>query len=229
MPITVAPVGKSGPLMWCMRSSSVASGLSISSTAGVDRLGQVVRRDVGGHADRDAGRAVDEQVREPRRQHRRLALPAVVVGHEVDGVGVDVAQELDGQLVEPALGVAHRGRAVAVLVAEVALPVDERVAQREPLRHANQGVVGRGVAVRVVLAEHVADDARALRVRPAGLEAALVHREEHPAVHRLQAVADVGQRPGHDHAHGVVEVARAHLLRSSRGSMRPPPSASIAI
>ena len=34
-------------------------------------LAQVVRRDVGRHADRDAGRAVDQQVREPRRQDRR--------------------------------------------------------------------------------------------------------------------------------------------------------------
>ena len=33
-------------------------------------LAQVVRRDVGGHADRDAGRAVDQQVREARRQDR---------------------------------------------------------------------------------------------------------------------------------------------------------------
>ena len=34
--------------------------------AGVDDLVEVVRRDVGGHADRDAGRAVDQQVRQPR-------------------------------------------------------------------------------------------------------------------------------------------------------------------
>ena len=32
--------------------------------AGVDDLDEVVRRDVGGHADRDAGRAIDQQVRE---------------------------------------------------------------------------------------------------------------------------------------------------------------------
>ena len=38
----------------------------------VDDLAQVVRRDVGGHADGDAGRAVDQQVRDRRRQDRRL-------------------------------------------------------------------------------------------------------------------------------------------------------------
>ena len=40
----------------------------------VDDLAQVVRRDVGGHADGDAGRAVDEQVRQLGRQDRRLLL-----------------------------------------------------------------------------------------------------------------------------------------------------------
>ena len=39
---------------------------------GVDHLAEVVRRDVGGHADGDALAAVDQQVGEPRRQHRRL-------------------------------------------------------------------------------------------------------------------------------------------------------------
>ena len=40
---------------------------------GGGHLDEVVRRHVGGHADRDAGRAVDEQVRVGRRQHRRAA------------------------------------------------------------------------------------------------------------------------------------------------------------
>jgi hypothetical protein len=39
-----------------------------------------------------------------------------------------------------------------------------------------------------------------------------VHRVEHAAVHRLQAVAHVGEGPADDHAHRVVEVGRAHLL-----------------
>src|SRR3712207_7377817 len=54
--------------------------------SGVDHLAQVVRRDVGGHADRDPARAVDQQVRDARRQHRGLLLGAVVVGLEIDGV-----------------------------------------------------------------------------------------------------------------------------------------------
>ena len=65
----------------------------------VDTLGhlaQVVRRDLGGHRHRDALRPVDEQVGEPGGQHDRLGGPAVVVVAEVDGVLVDVPQQLHG-------------------------------------------------------------------------------------------------------------------------------------
>ena len=40
--------------------------------AGVDHLGEVVGRDVGGHADRDTPGAVDQQVGDARRGDQRL-------------------------------------------------------------------------------------------------------------------------------------------------------------
>jgi hypothetical protein len=63
----------------------------------VDRggdLAEVMRRDVRRHTDGDPRGTVDKKVREPRRQHGRLAPRLVVVGNEVDGVGIDVAQHL---------------------------------------------------------------------------------------------------------------------------------------
>ena len=182
---------------------------------GDDRIGdlaQVVRRDVGRHADRDAGRAVDEQVREARRQDQRLLVVAVVGRGEVDRVLVEVAQHLHRQAREPRLRVAHGRRGVVVDGAEVPLPVDERVAHGEVLRHAHERVVDRRVAVRVVLAHHVADDRGALRARARRPEALLAHRVEHPPVHGLQPVAHVGQRAPDDDGHRVVEVRRAHLV-----------------
>ena len=61
--------------------------------AGIDHLAEIVRRDVGRHADRDAARAVDQQVREARREDERLFLGAVVVRLEVDRVLVDVLEQ----------------------------------------------------------------------------------------------------------------------------------------
>ena len=84
---------------------------------------------------------------------------------------------------------------------------------REVLGHAHQGVVDRRVAVGVVLTDDVADDPGALACRAVcRLQAQLLHGVEDAAVHRLQAVADVGQGPADDDGHGVVQVG----LRASR-------------
>ena len=117
-----------------------------------------MRRDAGRHADGDAGRAVGQQVGEGRRQDDRLLSCAVVGGAEVDGVLVDAVEQAPRRLGQPRLGVAHGRGVIAVDVAEVALAVDQRIALGEVLGQAHQRVVDRLVAVRVVLADHVADD-----------------------------------------------------------------------
>ena len=211
-PTMIPAVGKSGPLDVLHQALDVDGRLVDQRHERVDRLAEVMRRDVRRHADRDPRRAVDEQVREARGQDDGLAARLVVVRLEVDGVGVDVAQELGRDPAEAALRVAHRRGGVAVDVPEVALPVDERVAHRERLREPDERVVDRGVAVRVVRAHHLADDARGLLVRPVRLHPGLVHAVEHAAVHRLEPVAHVGKRARDDHAHRVVQEARAHLL-----------------
>ena len=131
----------------------------------VDHLAEVVRRDVRRHADRDAGRAVHEQVREARRQDGWLALLAVVVRDELDGLFVDVAEQLHRERREAALGVPLCGRLVAVDRTEIPAPVDQRRAHREVLGHAREGVVHRVGRVGMVLTDHVTDDARRLAVR----------------------------------------------------------------
>jgi hypothetical protein len=178
----------------------------------VDDLAEIVRRDVRRHPDRDSGRAIHEQVRESRRHDGRLAPRLVVVRLEVDGVGVDVAQHLGREPREPALGVTHRGWRVVVERAEVALAVDERVADGEGLREPHERVVDGLVAVGVVRAHDVADDTGALQPGAVRLQPRLVHGVEDAPVHRLEPVAHVRQRARDDHAHRVVEEARAHLL-----------------
>ena len=174
-------------------------------------LAEVVRRDVGGHADRDADRAVDEQVREPRRQDDGLLGLAVVVVLEVDGLFLDVAHHLERERGHLGLGVARGGGALVAGRAEVALTQRQRVAQRPRLDETHEGVVDRGVTVRVVVTHHLADDAGALRERLVGTESAVVHAVDDAAVHRLQSVTHVRQRAADDDAHRVVEIAALHL------------------
>ena len=113
---------------------------------------------------------------------------------------------------KPRFGVPVCRRRVAVHRAEISLPVHQRVAQRERLRHADQRIVNRRVAVRVILAEHVSDDAGALLGGPVEVQAHLAHGVKNAAMDRLQAVADVRQRSTDDDAHRVVEIRPAHLV-----------------
>ncbi len=67
-------------------------------------------------------------------------------------------EQVLGDARQAGLGVAHGGRVIAVDVAEVALAVDQRIAHGEILGETHERVVDRLVAVRMVLADHVADD-----------------------------------------------------------------------
>ena len=128
--------------------------------AGVDDLGQIVRRDVRGHADGDAGRAVDQQVREAAGQHARLLARLVKVRVPVDRVLLEVAEHLVGDLRQSGLRVTVGRRGVAVDGAEVAVAVDEHIAHGKILRQTHERVIDRGVAVRVIPTQHVADAGR---------------------------------------------------------------------
>ena len=175
--------------------------------ARVEHFPGVVGRNVGRHPDRDP-----EQVGKAGRQHHRLALGAVVVGNEVDRLLVEVLEQRVGDPGHPDLGIAHRGRRIAVHGAEVALAVDQHLAHGERLGHADDGVVDRRLAVGVVLPDHVADDPGRLLVGPVPVVPELAHRIENAPVHRLQTVPHVGQGPPHDDAHRVVEVGLPKLL-----------------
>ncbi len=180
---------------------------------GGDDLAQIVRRHVGGHAHGDPGHPVDQEVGVGGREDDRLALLAVVVRLEVDGVLVDRLGHQRGRVGHPALGVPHGGRRVVVAErAEVAVTVDQGQPHREGLRHPHERVVDRGVAVRVQLAHHLADDTGALHIAPVGPQAHLVHLGHDAPVHRLHAVAGVGQGPGVDHRVRVLEEGTLHFV-----------------
>ena len=176
-----------------------------------------MRRDVGGHADGDTAGAIDQQVRDPRRKHDGLQFLFVIVRLEIDGVLVDIGQQSRSGRGHPGLGVSHRGRHIAVDRAEIALAVDQHQTHRKGLGHAYQRHIDRGVTVRVKTAQHVAHDPRTFRIGPIRRHLQVVHRVEDATMHRLQPVARIRQGPGHDHAHGVVEIRAPQLVLDGDG------------
>ena len=173
----------------------------------VAELGDVVRRNRGRHADRDALRAVGEQVRHGRRHDDRLFRVAGVIVAPVDRVFVDALHQEARDIGHARFGVAVGGGVVAVDVAEIALPLDQRIARGEVLRETHQRLVDRLVAVRMERAHHVADDLRAFLEGRAGVEPEDVHAVEDAAMHGLQPVARVGQRAAHDGRERIGEIA----------------------
>jgi hypothetical protein len=105
-----------------------------------------------------------------------------------------------------------RAGRTAVDRAEIALTVHQQVAHGEGLRHAHDGVVNGGIAVGVILADHIAHHARRLLIGPVPVVAELAHGIQHAPMHGLQPVPNVGQGAAHDHAHGVIQIGFPHLL-----------------
>ncbi len=171
-----------------------------------------MRRDVGGHADGDAGAAVDQQVGELGGQNGGFLFAFVVVGLEIDRIPVDVVDQEHGGFGQAGFGVALGGGGIAVHAAEIALAVDQAQANGERLGHADHGVVDRSVAVGVVFAHDVAGDASGFAVGLIRGVAGFLHGEEDAAMHRLQPVARIGQRAADDDGHGVGEIGGLHLL-----------------
>ena len=116
---------------------------------------------------------------------------------------LDVAQQCIGKGGQAHFGVAVRRGRVAVNRAEVALPLDQRVAHGEVLCQPHGGVVDRAITVGVVITEDIPDDLGRLHRRAAGQVAPEVHAVEDAPLHRLEAVASIRQRPVGDDREAV--------------------------
>ncbi len=197
------PPGKSGAGSLSRMSSSVARGVADDVRRRSGDLPQVVRRDARRKTDRNAERAVQQTKGHARRQELRFVELAVVVPDEIDRALVDLGEHQLGEARQPRLGVAVGRCGVAVARTKIALAVDQRVAHRERLRQMHHRVVGRAVAVRVVLAEHLTDVARALGK---AVRTRLAHRVQNATLHGFQPVGDLGQGARLDRRHRVAEI-----------------------
>ena len=169
-------------------------------------------RDVGGHAHRDAGGSIDQQVRKPGRQHHGFLQAVVVVGGEIHRFLFDVRQHVQRHFAHPGLGIPIGGGGMAVDGTEVTVPVHQRIPQREILRHTHHGVIHGGVAMGMIPPEHRADRIGALAVRLIRGQVILVHGVEDAAMNRLESVTDIRQGAGHNDRHGIFQETLFHFL-----------------
>ena len=64
----------------------------------------------------------------------------------------------------------------------------------------------------VIITHHVTHDLRTLAVWAPGNETTFLTGKENAPVNWLQSVTHIGQCTANDYAHGVIEVARLHLV-----------------
>jgi hypothetical protein len=134
---------------------------------------------------------------------------------------VDILEQGVGNLGEPRLCITCRSRRIGIHRAEIALTVDQRDPHRPVLRHARERVIDRHVAVRVIIAHRIADDLGRLPVGAPRNESTFLAGPQNPPVNRLQAVAHIGKRARDDDRHGIIEIARLHLVNDvDRGNVR---------
>ena len=93
----------------------------------VDRLPEIVGRNIGCHTYRNTGRTVYEKVGITAGKYCGLILRSVEVGNEVYGVLVDIGKKLHGDLGKSCFGISHCRSSVTVHGTEVSVTVDERI------------------------------------------------------------------------------------------------------
>ena len=79
----------------------------------IDNFSKIVRRNIGGHANRDAGSTIDKKVRKRRWKNCRFGARFIVIGDKVDRVLVHVSHECGAQMRHPRFGVTHGRRRIA--------------------------------------------------------------------------------------------------------------------
>ena len=142
-------------------------------------------RNIGGHADCDAGGAVDQKIGESCRQDGGFFLRFIEVGNKIDRILAYIRQHLHGDLGQPRLCITHGRGAVAVHGTEVAVSVHQGIAHGPGLGHVDQGSVNGTVAVGMIFTHGIADDTGALSVGLVRTVVQFAHGVEDSSLYRL--------------------------------------------
>ena len=164
------------------------------------------------------GRAVGQKIGESGGQDDGFFFLAVIGGAEIHRVFVQPFQQSLGDFGEAAFGVAHGGGVIAIDIAEIALAFDQGIAQREILGQAHQRLIDRKIAMGMIFADHVADDAGAFLETRRGIETQQPHGVHQAAMHRLEAVAHIRQGALGDGGERIGQIALGQRLGQRFGT-----------
>src|SRR5436190_4633953 len=174
-------------------------------TDSINDFAEIVRWNVGRHADSDAGSAVNEQIWKGSWKNRRFGAGFVIIWDEIHGILIHVRHQRCAEMSHPRFGVTHGRRGIAFDGAEVTLPVDKRFTHCPRLGHVDERRINYRFAVRMVISAGVAADLRAFAVLSPRKEREIVHRIENSALRWLESVPRIRQCARNNNRHRVIE------------------------
>ena len=183
----------------------------------VDDFTEIVRRNIGRHSDADAGAAVYKQIREFCRQHFRFAFAFIEIRDHVDSIFVKIREELFGKALHTAFGVTGSRGGVAVDGSEIALTFDQRGTHGERLCKADERIINRGIAVRVIFTHDFTDDSRRFDGRMTFGKPQLLHSVKNSAVDRLETVADIRDGASDIDTQRILQIRSMHNILNMNG------------
>jgi len=135
-----------------------------------------MRRDAGRHADCDSLCTIHQNVRDLDRKNRRFFLCLIKVRHKINNILIKVSKKnFLCQFLQTCFCVTHRRSAVALDGAEVSMSIYQRPALLEVLRHNDQRIIDRAVAVRMIFTHCISDDTGTFTVRAVITDPEFIH------------------------------------------------------
>ena len=178
----------------------------------IDNLTHIMRRDIRSHTNSDTRSTIDQQLRELRRQNRRLLQGLIVVRYKLDRLLINILQHEFSDLRHTDFRITHCCRRISIDRTKVAVTICQHVTHREILRHTDNRIIDRAVTMRMIFTENFTDDTRRFLVRFVGAHTGFLHGIQDAAVYRLQAVPDIWQGTSNNNAHRIIDVAVLHLM-----------------
>ena len=119
---------------------------------------KIMRRDIGGHADRNTGCTVYKEVRKTCRKDRRLIILIRKVRHEINCILVDSGKHLCCHFGHLCLGITHCGGTVSIFRTEISLLINQDIAHGPWLSHVYKRTVDGRISVRMILTHRLSYD-----------------------------------------------------------------------
>ena len=171
---------------------NVKLGIFNQGDGGINDFIQVMRWNIGGHTNRNAGRAIDQQSGNPGWHNQWLVFGFIVIWTEVDGFLGKISQQFMGQFRHADFGITHGCCGITVYRTKVTLAIHQHVTHCKRLRHTNDGVVNGRITVRMIFTNYITHHAGGFFVCLVPVITQFTHGKKHTPVYRFQTIPDIG-------------------------------------